>query len=340
MPRTRGRSCCAISPPGGCSRATTSGPICRSRAGRSRAAICCRARRFLTNNVFEATRGCIHNCEFCVVPAAWGRKPYQKPVEDVVADITPARRAEADLRRSQSDRRSRLRERLFEALIPLRVQWYGLVDRAARRRSAAAGARGAERLPRPADRVRVDSRGQPARSRKGFNKPDAISAKSSRCCTRTASPFRAASCSAWTTTRRTCSSRPRSSPSTPDRSAAVRGRDAVSRHAAVSAARARGPHPDARLGAVRRAARRLSAGADDASRSSSRAPSRRGSYAYGFRVHRRRLRSSPAPLRSRSATNLGYRFYAHNLHRFYNCDWIIGRADARAPRSRLSRRRE
>jgi hypothetical protein len=25
-------------------------------------------------------------------------------------------------------------------------------------------------------------------------------------------------------------------------------------------------------------------------------------------------------------TNLGYRFYAHNLNRFYNCDWIIGRA--------------
>jgi hypothetical protein len=24
-------------------------------------------------------------------------------------------------------------------------------------------------------------------------------------------------------------------------------------------------------------------------------------------------------------TNLGYRFYAHNLSRFYNCDWIIGR---------------
>src|SRR5580692_828387 len=43
--------------------------------------------RYLTNNVFEATRGCIHNCDFCVVPAAWGRKPFQKPVADVVADI-------------------------------------------------------------------------------------------------------------------------------------------------------------------------------------------------------------------------------------------------------------
>src|SRR5690242_15575264 len=43
--------------------------------------------RFLTNHVFEATRACIHNCEFCVVPAAWGRTPLQKPVGEVVADI-------------------------------------------------------------------------------------------------------------------------------------------------------------------------------------------------------------------------------------------------------------
>jgi len=31
--------------------------------------------------------GCVHGCEFCVVPTAWGRKPLQKPVEEVVADI-------------------------------------------------------------------------------------------------------------------------------------------------------------------------------------------------------------------------------------------------------------
>ncbi len=43
--------------------------------------------RYLTNNVFEATRGCIHNCDFCVVPTAWGRKPFQKPVDQVIADI-------------------------------------------------------------------------------------------------------------------------------------------------------------------------------------------------------------------------------------------------------------
>ena len=38
-------------------------------------------------------------------------------------------------------------------------------------------------------------------------------------------------------------------------------------------------------------------------------------------------RRSPWPVRL--GTNLGYRFYAHHLHRFYNCDWIIGCADGR-----------
>ncbi len=83
-------------------------------------------KRYLTNNVFEATRGCVHSCEFCVVPTAWGRKPYQKPVEEITADIRQhgARKlifvdlnlvAERDYA-----------ARLFEALIPLKVQWYGL----------------------------------------------------------------------------------------------------------------------------------------------------------------------------------------------------------------------
>jgi radical SAM superfamily enzyme YgiQ (UPF0313 family) len=49
-------------------------------------------------------------------------------------------------------------------------------------------------------------------------------------------------------------------------------------------------------------------------------------YAYSFRSIARRIARSPAPWPVRLGTNLGYRFYAHNLSRFYNCDWIIGRA--------------
>lgn len=75
----------------------------------------------------EATRGCIFKCEFCVVPTAWGTRPLQKPVGDVIADLRQmgARRTIfldlnliADLPYARE---------LFTALIPLKLRWAGLV---------------------------------------------------------------------------------------------------------------------------------------------------------------------------------------------------------------------
>ncbi len=81
---------------------------------------------YITTHVFETQRSCIHNCEFCVAPAAWGNKPFYKPVEDVIADI-----------RQHYDKRILFIDlnlindrdyaaRLFDALIPLQVDWFGL----------------------------------------------------------------------------------------------------------------------------------------------------------------------------------------------------------------------
>src|SRR5688572_27905810 len=42
--------------------------------------------RLLTPNVFEATRGCILNSDFRLLSSALGRKPLQKPVEDVASN--------------------------------------------------------------------------------------------------------------------------------------------------------------------------------------------------------------------------------------------------------------
>jgi radical SAM superfamily enzyme YgiQ (UPF0313 family) len=77
-------------------------------------------------HTIEATRGCIYQCEFCVVPAAWGR-PLQKPVADVVADIRQmgARRVVfLDLNLIADPAYAK---ELFTALIPLRIRWGGLV---------------------------------------------------------------------------------------------------------------------------------------------------------------------------------------------------------------------
>ena len=82
--------------------------------------------KYLTADVFEATRGCIHNCDFCVVPSAWGRKPFQKPVVDVVEDIRRQRARRAIFVDLNLIADRGYAERLFEALIPLRIEWYGL----------------------------------------------------------------------------------------------------------------------------------------------------------------------------------------------------------------------
>lgn len=83
-------------------------------------------RHFLTQAVFEATRACAHNCDFCVSPAAWGRRQFQKPISHVVEDIRQfgARRIIFIDLNLISDRC--YAENLFEALTPLKIRWFGL----------------------------------------------------------------------------------------------------------------------------------------------------------------------------------------------------------------------
>ena len=46
-------------------------------------------------------------------------------------------------------------------------------------------------------------------------------------------------------------------------------------------------------------------------------------YAYSWSSMATRLWSTAAPWYVASITNLAYRSYAHNLHRFYNCDLML-----------------
>lgn len=81
---------------------------------------------FLTQAVFEATRACAHDCEFCVAPSAWGRRQLQKPVGHVVDDIRRfgARKIIFIDLNLISDRE--YARELFSALVPLGVRWFGL----------------------------------------------------------------------------------------------------------------------------------------------------------------------------------------------------------------------
>lgn len=129
-------------------------------------------RKYLTSHVFEATRGCVHDCEFCVVPTAWGRKPLQHPVEKIVADLRRMRTRRAvfiDLNLIADKVYAR---QLFRALIPLKLQWFGLAttllcdDRALLDLAAESGCRGL--LMGLESISTANLRG----SRKGFNRPE------------------------------------------------------------------------------------------------------------------------------------------------------------------------
>jgi radical SAM superfamily enzyme YgiQ (UPF0313 family) len=81
---------------------------------------------YSTINTIEATRACIHNCDFCVVPTAWGSQPFQKPVGEVVDDIRQMRSRRVIFLDLNLIADLDYANRLFEALIPLKIRWFGL----------------------------------------------------------------------------------------------------------------------------------------------------------------------------------------------------------------------
>ncbi len=52
-------------------------------------------------------------------------------------------------------------------------------------------------------------------------------------------------------------------------------------------------------------------------------PFRAWKQTYSYRSIIKRLGHSRTQLPVAIPTNLGYRFYAHHLHNYYNCDWML-----------------
>ena len=290
-------------------------------------------KRFLTDGVFEATRGCVHDCEFCVVPGAWGRRPLQKPVADVTADIRqhlakgrPRRLIFVDLNLI-ADRR--YAAELFAALVPLRVQWYGLAttligrDEKLLDLAAASGCRG---LLIGFESISPSSL---AGTRKGFNDPESYAALVEKLHARR---IAVQGCFTFgldeddaTVFDRTAAfaleakiDLPRFAIVTPFPGTALFKRlENEGRILTRDWSLYDGQHVVFRP--KRMTATELQTGAERAWKA-----------AYGWRAVASRLRTSAAPRIVTLASNLGYRYYAHHLGRFYNCDWILGFAGERS----------
>jgi radical SAM superfamily enzyme YgiQ (UPF0313 family) len=281
------------------------------------------ARHYLTNSVFEATRACIHNCDFCVVPAAWGRRPYQKPVTEVVADIRQhgARKLIFVDLNLIADRD--YAARLFEALVPLGVRWYGLStvlladDEPLLKLAARSGCRG---LLLGFESIRSRNLRE---SSKGFNRPERF--------TEVVALLHAHGIAVYgcfvfgmdhdtpdvflETARFAVDARidlPRFAIVTPFPGTALHRRlEQEGRILTRNWELYDGQHVVFQPAGM--TIQQLQDGTEQAWK-----------YAYSMPSIASRLRGSPAPPWVGLTTNLAYRFYAHNLHRFYNCDWIIG----------------
>jgi radical SAM superfamily enzyme YgiQ (UPF0313 family) len=280
------------------------------------------ANRFITDDVFEATRGCVHKCDFCVVPTAWGTRPLQKPVDEIVADIVQKgsrRLIFVDLNLI-ADRD--YAAQLFEALVPLRVQWYGLAtvlladDRPLLELAARSGCKG---LLMGLESISQENLSE---SKKGFNRPERFIEVVKLL---HGHGIALQGCFVFGLDH-----------DTPDiflRTArlAVEARIDLPRFAVVT------PFPGTALyQRLEREGRiltrnwelydgqhvvfqpaqmnveQLQRGIEEAWR-----------YCYSVPSILRRAVASPSPLPVRIGANLGYRFYARNLHRFYNCDWVL-----------------
>ncbi len=279
-------------------------------------------RHYLTKDVFEATRSCVHACEFCVAPSAWGRTPLHKPVGEVVDDLRAEGARKAIFVDLNLISNRRYAEELFSALIPLRLQWYGLATTLVARDAellALIQRSGCRGLLLGLESI-VESNLDDAR--KGFNRPDDygdtidtlhrhnISVQG--CFVFGLDQDTAATC------RETAElavdigiDLPRFAIATPfpgtpffhrlEREGRILTRDWE---------RYDGQHVVFQPALM---------GVQELERATEAA----WKYTYSWGGIARRLRRTAAPWPVAIATNLGYRFYAHNLHRFYTCDWAL-----------------
>jgi radical SAM superfamily enzyme YgiQ (UPF0313 family) len=82
--------------------------------------------RYATVNSIEATRGCPHQCEFCVVPTAWRGIYAHRPVEDVIAELRTFEGRHALFIDLSPVEDVEYAKSLYRAMIPLRIRWLGL----------------------------------------------------------------------------------------------------------------------------------------------------------------------------------------------------------------------
>ncbi len=82
--------------------------------------------RYSTTASIEATRGCFHACNFCIVPTAWGQKLLRRPIKEVVSEleILPGKNVVFIDLNLIADKK--YAKKLFTEMISIGKNWFGL----------------------------------------------------------------------------------------------------------------------------------------------------------------------------------------------------------------------
>lgn len=82
-----------------------------------------RAKGFVSTDTIQATRGCINCCDFCIVPVAWGRRMYLRPVKDVIEELQQIESKNILFVDVSPIEDKKYAKELYSAMIPLRKRW-------------------------------------------------------------------------------------------------------------------------------------------------------------------------------------------------------------------------
>lgn len=81
---------------------------------------------YITTNSVYASRGCPNTCDFCVIPAVWGRKVYFRPIDQVIHEIAAFKGDDFVLIDPNLVAETAYAKQFFKELAVLKKRWYGL----------------------------------------------------------------------------------------------------------------------------------------------------------------------------------------------------------------------
>jgi radical SAM superfamily enzyme YgiQ (UPF0313 family) len=87
-----------------------------------------RTDRYLTVNIVQTARGCPNGCSFCSVSSTFGRRYRFRPVTEVVEEVRSLPSDHVAFADDNIVAKPRRAKELFEALVPLNLQWVSQGD--------------------------------------------------------------------------------------------------------------------------------------------------------------------------------------------------------------------